>query len=98
MMQMSEVEANLAAHLKDVRRKLSCSAITYVALIKDTHLLEVPEASPQICHSLPDQSSHFISKQACSCQEAVCMRTPMPQKPVNSPQEVAYPNVCASMR
>ena len=50
MMQMSEVEANLAAHLKDVRRKLSCSAITYVALIKDTHLLEVPEASPQICH------------------------------------------------
>ena len=44
-LQIAAVEQSLSAHLKDVRRKLSCSGITYVALIKDTHLLEVPEVS-----------------------------------------------------
>lgn len=43
--QIGEVEQSLSAHLKDVKRKLNCSSITYVALIKDTHLLEVPEVS-----------------------------------------------------
>lgn len=44
-LQIVAVEQSLSAHLKDVRRKLNCSGITYVALIKDTHLLEVPEVS-----------------------------------------------------
>ena len=44
-LQIATVEQSLSAHLKDVRRKLNCSGITYVALIKDTHLLEVPEVS-----------------------------------------------------
>ena len=44
VLQISTVEQSLDEHLKEVRRKLKCSSISYVALIKDTHLLEVPEA------------------------------------------------------
>ena len=44
MLQISAVEQSLSEHLKDVRRKLKCLSISYVALIKDTHLLEVPQA------------------------------------------------------
>ena len=47
--QIKGVEQSLSVHLKDVRRKLSCSSITYVALIKDTHLLEIPEVSLGCC-------------------------------------------------
>ena len=49
-MQTKGVEQSLNAHLKDVRRKLNCSSIAYVALIKDTHLLEVPEVRLCCCH------------------------------------------------
>ena len=47
--QVKDVEQSLKVHLKDVRRKLNCSSITYVALIKDTHLLEIPEVSLCCC-------------------------------------------------
>ena len=44
-LQIGVVERSLSEHLKDVRRKLKCTSIAYVALIKDTHLLEIPQAS-----------------------------------------------------
>ena len=47
--QIKGVEQSLDAHLKEVRRKLNCSGITYVALIKDTHLLEIPEVRLCCC-------------------------------------------------
>ena len=41
--QAEEVEGELAQHLKEVRRLTGCAGVCYVALNKDTHLLEVPE-------------------------------------------------------
>ena len=37
------MEGDLAQHLKEVRKLTGCAAVCYVALNKDTHLLEVPE-------------------------------------------------------
>lgn len=61
--QVSSVEEALAQHLKDVRKKLGCSSISYVSVNKDSHLLEVPEVSPTHlrlssteCHTQKQQS------------------------------------------
>ena len=53
-LQISAVEQRLSEHLKEVKRKLKCTSITYVALIKDTHLLEVPQASLLSLLLVPD--------------------------------------------
>ncbi|CAL8470971.1 g10513 [Coccomyxa elongata] len=42
---VAAVEADLAQHLKDVRKKLGCSGITYVSLNKDSHLLDIPDSA-----------------------------------------------------
>lgn len=42
-LQVAAVEADLAQHLKDVRKKLGCSSINYVSLNKDSHLLDIPD-------------------------------------------------------
>ena len=41
--QADAVEAELAQHLKEVRKLTGCASVAYVALNKDSHLLEVPE-------------------------------------------------------
>ena len=53
-LQVAAVEADLAQHLKDVRKKLGCSSINYVSLNKDSHLLDIPDVRPEFppVHSL----------------------------------------------
>lgn len=51
-LQVAAVEAELAQHLKDVKRKLGCSSISYVSVNKDSHLLDIPDVStPNLCRS-----------------------------------------------
>lgn len=66
VLQISTVEQSLSEHLKDVRRNLKCLSITYVALIKDTHLLEVPEAG--LLHTLLHSPHPSTSACAASTQ------------------------------
>ena len=42
-MQAASVEQDLNEHLKEVRRLTDCASVAYVAINKDSHLLEVPE-------------------------------------------------------
>ena len=62
-LQIGAVEQQLTEHLKDARRKLKCTSITYVALIKDTHLLEVPQASLLLLLVTPD-----LVQRACAAR------------------------------
>ena len=66
-LQILAVEQSLSAHLKDVRRKLNCSGITYVALIKDTHLLEVPEVSSGLDSPLARLKNHPYNGRVDMC-------------------------------
>ncbi len=61
-LQVAAVEADLAQHLKDVRKKLGCSGITYVSLNKDSHLLHIPDVRLQE----PSVHSLFIDSSVAS--------------------------------
>ena len=40
------MEAELEQHLRDVKKKLGCSSISYVSVNKDSHLLDIPDVRP----------------------------------------------------
>ena len=47
-LQEASVNGELADHLKEVKRRTGCSSVAYVAINKDSHLLEVPEVGSTV--------------------------------------------------
>ncbi|EIE20176.1 hypothetical protein COCSUDRAFT_18682, partial [Coccomyxa subellipsoidea C-169] len=42
---VAAVEAEFEQHLKEVKKKLGCSSISYVSVNKDSHLLDIPDSA-----------------------------------------------------
>ena len=48
--QVAAVEAELEQHLREVKKRLGCSSVSYVSVNKDSHLLDIPDVrTRKIC-------------------------------------------------